>query len=232
MLNLGLSAIEQSFNSWVAAMPRPDQPPDDKDHVEGCEIEYCSAFESAFPAILARKTCTETVSLLPVGLWWPSAIRGRTRTLRAALRKAERLAGQLGLKIHVAPDPPPSSLELFEGHVIRLPVAPQAARSRNEVRRALALTLGAIGCVLTDGRVHSELASTAAGVVALVGLDLLGVELRWSAVRWDASTSERAAAEEVEAMRQVIEDAVQRLAEAKRTGLASLSAVGASRNPD
>lgn len=217
MTNPALSAIEQSFNAWVAVMPRPDQPPVDERHSESCEADSRTTFDSAFPAILAQLPCTKDVSLWPVGLWWPSAIRGRTRTLRIALRKAERLAGAIGLTILVAPDPPPSSRELFEGHVIRLPVAPRTARSREDVRRALSRTLGAIGYVLTDGRVHSELASTAAGVVALLGLNLLGVELRWSAVRWDASTSKRATAEEVEAMRQVIALAVRRLEEAART---------------
>lgn len=227
MSNLSLPAIEQSFSSWVAAMSRPDQPPDDEDHVEGCEAEDCTVFESDFPAVLAQRSCTEAVSLWPVGLWWPSAIRGRTRTLRIALRKAERLAGALGLSILVAPDPPPSSRELFEEHVIRLPVAPRTARSREDVRRALSRTLGAIGYVLTDGRVHSELASTAAGVVSLVGLDLLGVDLRWSAVRWDASTSKRATAEEVEAMRHVIALAVRRLEEAARMTSLRTSAAAA-----
>ena len=227
MSHLALSAIEQSFNAWVVAMPRPDQPPDDERHVEACEAESCAEFDSTFPAILARTPCTEGVSLWPVALWWPSAIRGRTRALRVALRRAERLAGALGLAISVATEPPLSSRELFEGHVIRLPVSPRAARSREDIRRTLSRTLGAIGYVLTDGRVHSELASTAAGVVALVGLDLLGVELRWSAVRWDASTSKRATAEEVEAMRHVIALAVRRLEEAARMTSLRTSAAAA-----
>lgn len=229
MTNPALFAIEQSFNAWVAVMPRPDQPPVDERQSESCEADSRTTFDSAFPAILAQLPCPKDARLWPVGLWWPSAIRGRTRTLRTALRKAERLAGALGLTIHVAADPPPSSRELFDEHVIRLHVAPRAARSRDDVRRALSRTLGAIGCVLTDGRVHSELASTAAGVVSLVGLDLLGVDLRWSAVRWDASTSKRATAEEVEAMRRVIALAVRRLEEAARmTSLRTSTAAAVS----
>ncbi len=64
---------------------------------------------------------------------------------------------------------------------------------------------------LAGQRDGSVLTATAAGVTALVLLDLLGVQIKWAALRWDASTTTQVARAETRDARERVRKAANRL---------------------
>lgn len=213
MTNDALSRIEASFTAWCMAEPPDEQSFGAAQHVPDCQDAACAVVRPAFPILEVHAQCSGDIALVPVALFWPTAVRGPTRRLRTTLHRAWELAVALRYELLVSPDPVPAASELFDDHVIRLPMSPGVVNSRADVHTALTRTVGAIGWGVTDGRTaFPALAETVARVSSLVLLDLLGVDVRWDALIWHSKTARQLKKEEVEAARATLHAAVSRLA--------------------
>ncbi len=212
MTNPARTAIEESFLAWTRAIRGATRRHATFRHRHGCPVESCETLTPDFPVLRVQVSCTGSDALAGAALSWPRAVRGRTRHLAWALDDAWVIGAAFGYGLYVSPEPVPAARELFDDHIIRLPMSPGIVASRAEVRVALTRTVGALGWGLTDGRrAFPALAETVAGVSSLVLLDFLGVEIRWSALGWDRSIARSVTTEEVKAARQKLDAAIARL---------------------
>ncbi len=209
MRDAALLAAQDSLDLWAASVPWHELPGALLEHRMSCDGETCPRVEPRFPAFVLRAICSGDRILMGTGIWWPGSIRGGTRHLKLAMGDALRVAERLGFTIRVDAAPPTTWRDIVVDRLVRLSVGPDEAIKRDDVKTVLSRVVGAMGLVLSGVQEFSELGMTSAGLVALAGLDALGVPIAWDALVWDAITASRVTVEEVRTSRtRVLEGAV------------------------
>lgn len=183
-----LTRADAAFTTWVLTRSGEDAPARLLLHAPGCAQDSgaCLRVAPHFPVLHVTAQCSGAHCFVAGAMSWPGALSGRTQHLRRALARALALASALGLRYRIDTGYPVSIRELTEERMVRLPRDPATATTRADVRLLLQRTAGAIGLYLTRPTDSGDLAWTGAGLVALAGLEALGVRIHWPAVGWDA----------------------------------------------